>query len=206
MTLLHKLVAGLGLCLATVTAIPSPHSPGTGQAATVPGVTLVRASSALEERQDATCPRKAPADDKHKLYSVNWSGGQFIGPRYSSMSAEMTIPNISFPYPGGRNKSLTYSAIAWIGIGGDPNACDFQAPFGKLQIGFYWQWDALPYKYEGVFAFWGWAPGPGNLLDSLPDVSQRVFTKVGDRVRMTVTQKDNVTGTVFWENFSTGET
>ena len=54
--------------------------------------------------------------------SYIWNGGEVAGPRFVSVTAEVVIPNITFPY--GYNSSAYYSSSVWVGIGGDANTCD----------------------------------------------------------------------------------
>ncbi|KAF9691032.1 hypothetical protein EKO04_011270 [Ascochyta lentis] len=54
----------------------------------------------------------------------------------------------------------------------------------------------------GVFAFYEWFPSAPVFLDD----TEGILTDIGDHVRMSVTQKDNVTGTYTWENFTKNQT
>jgi hypothetical protein len=133
---------------------------------------------------------------KH-IPSFIWNGGEVAGPRFASVTAEVIIPNITFPY--GYNASATYSSSVWVGIGGDKNTCDDPARIkngGLIQGGYYYLYD--PQGDFGVFAFYEWFPDPPIFLDD----TEGIETAIGDHVRMTITQKDNVTGTFTWENFT----
>ncbi|KAJ4348972.1 hypothetical protein N0V95_005020 [Ascochyta clinopodiicola] len=115
----------------------------------------------------------------------------------ASVSAEMIIPNVTFPY--GYNATETYSSSVWVGIGGDANACDNPERVnngGLIQGGFYYMYDKE--GDFGVFAFYEWFPEAPVFLDD----TQSILTDIGDHVRMSVSQKDNVTGTYTWENFT----
>lgn len=119
----------------------------------------------------------------------------------ASASAEMIIPNVTFP--NGYNSSTTYGASVWVGIGGDANACDDPQRVndgGLLQGGFYYLID--PQGDFGVFAFYEWLPLDQVFLDD----TQGILTDFGDHVRFSVSQKDNVTGTYTWENFTKNKT
>ncbi|KAF5654193.1 hypothetical protein FCIRC_13988 [Fusarium circinatum] len=136
---------------------------------------------------------------KH-IPSFNWNGGEAVGPRFASIAAEVIIPNITFPY--GYNASASYGASVWVGIGGDENTCDDPARIksgGIIQGGYYYLYD--PQGDFGVFAFYEWWPDQQVFLDD----TEGIDTAIGDHVRMTVTQKDNVTGTFTWENFTSNK-
>ncbi|WKT52453.1 Peptidase G1 [Fusarium oxysporum f. sp. vasinfectum] len=129
--------------------------------------------------------------------SYIWNGGEVAGPRFASVTAEVIIPNITFPY--GYNASARYGSSVWVGIGGDQNTCDDPARInngGLIQGGYYYLYD--PEGDFGVFAFYEWFPDGPVFLDD----TEGIETAIGDHVRMTVTQKDNVTGTFTWENFT----
>ncbi|EXL98131.1 concanavalin A-like lectin/glucanase domain-containing protein [Fusarium oxysporum II5] len=135
--------------------------------------------------------------DVKNLTSYIWNGGEVAGPRFASVTAEVIIPNITFPY--GYNASARYGASVWVGIGGDQNTCDDPARInngGLIQGGYYYLYD--PEGDFGVFAFYEWFPDGPVFLDD----TEGIETSIGDHVRMTVTQKDNVTGTFTWENFT----
>ncbi|KAJ3543863.1 hypothetical protein NM208_g3358 [Fusarium decemcellulare] len=155
---------------------------------------LIPRSSNLNDR-----PRHQPRDVKHRT-SYIWSGGEVAGPRFESVTAEVVIPNITFPY--GYNASASYSSSVWVGIGGDANTCDDPARVhngGLIQGGYYYMYN--PQGDFGVFAFYEWFPDPPIFLDD----TEGIETAIGDHVRMTVTQKDNTTGTFTWENFSSNK-
>ncbi|KAI1020253.1 hypothetical protein LB503_006098, partial [Fusarium chuoi] len=138
--------------------------------------------------------------DVKQIPSFNWNGGEVAGPRFASITAEVIIPNITFP--DGYNASATYSSSVWVGIGGDQNTCDDPARIkngGILQGGYYYLYD--PEGDFGVFAFYEWFPNPPIFLDD----TEGINTAIGDHVRMTITQKDNVTGTFTWENFTSNK-
>jgi hypothetical protein len=129
--------------------------------------------------------------------SYNWSGGEVAGPRFESVTAEVVIPNITFPY--GYNSSAYYASSVWVGIGGDDNTCDNPELInreGIIQGGYYYLYDKE--GDFGVFAFYEWFPNPPVFLDD----TEGLLTDIGDHVRMTVTQKDNRPGTYTWENFT----
>ncbi|KAI7766951.1 hypothetical protein LZL87_013563 [Fusarium oxysporum] len=129
--------------------------------------------------------------------SYIWNGGEVADLRFASVTAEVIIPNITFPY--GYNASARYGCSVWVGIGGDQNTCDDPARInngGLIQGGYYYLYD--PEGDFGVFAFYEWFPDGPVFLDD----TEGIETAIGDRVRMTVTQKDNVTGTFTWENFT----
>ncbi|KAF6516084.1 hypothetical protein HZS61_004825 [Fusarium oxysporum f. sp. conglutinans] len=129
--------------------------------------------------------------------SYIWNGGEVAGPRFASVTAEVIIPNITFPY--GYNASARYGSSVWVGIGGDQNTCDDPARInngGLIQGGYYYLYD--PEGDFGVFAFYEWFPDGPVFLDD----TEGIETAIGDHVRMTVTQKDNVTGSFTWENFT----
>ncbi|KAF5258327.1 hypothetical protein FOXYS1_11104 [Fusarium oxysporum] len=135
--------------------------------------------------------------DVKNLTSYIWNGGEVAGPRFASVTAEVIIPNITFPY--GYNASARYGSSVWVGIGGDQNTCDDPARInngGLIQGGYYYLYD--PEGDFGVFAFYEWFPDGPVFLDD----TEGIETAIGDHVRMTVTQKDNVTGTFTWENFT----
>ena len=133
---------------------------------------------------------------KHRA-SYNWNGGEVAGPRFASVTAEVIIPNITFPY--GYNSSAWYGSSVWVGIGGDLNRCDDPKLInqgGIIQGGYYYLYDKE--GDFGVFAFYEWFPNPPIFLDD----TEGILTDIGDHVRMTVTQTDNRTGTYTWENFT----
>ncbi|KAJ4252922.1 hypothetical protein NW762_010828 [Fusarium torreyae] len=135
--------------------------------------------------------------DVRKRASYIWNGGEVAGPRFKSVTAEVVIPNINFPY--GYNSSAYYSSSVWVGIGGDKNTCDDPARVnngGLIQGGYYYMYDKE--GDFGVYAFYEWFPDPPVFLDD----TEGIKTNIGDHVRMTVTQKDNTTGTFTWENLS----
>lgn len=143
---------------------------------------------------DAT--RHHPRDVRHRT-SYIWNGGEVAGPRWQSATAEVIIPNITFPY--GYNASVQYGSSVWVGIGGDANTCDDPARVnngGLIQGGYYYLYN--PQGDFGVFAFYEWFPDPPVFLDD----TEGILTNIGDHVRMTVTQKGNTTGTFTWENFT----
>ncbi|KAH6988567.1 concanavalin A-like lectin/glucanase domain-containing protein [Ilyonectria destructans] len=140
--------------------------------------------------------RHQPRDVKH-MTSYNWNGGEVAGPRFASVTAEVVIPNITFPY--GYNSSAYYASSVWVGIGGDQNTCDspnWANNGGLIQGGYYYLYDKE--GDFGVFAFYEWFPNPPIFLDD----TEGILTDIGDHVRMTVTQKDNTTGTFTWENLT----
>ncbi|KZL85930.1 acid proteinase [Colletotrichum incanum] len=132
-----------------------------------------------------------------RSYSKNWSGGAVTDNRYQSVTAEVVIPNITFPY--GYDPKSTYSASVWVGISGYDDFCDVSGPTGLLQGGYYYLYD--PQGDFGVFAFYEWFPDGPVFLDD----TQNILTNIGDRVRITVTQMNNNTGTYTWENLSQGK-
>lgn len=136
-------------------------------------------------------------DVKHRT-SYIWNGGEVAGPRFATATAEVVIPNITFPY--GYNSSAYYSSSVWVGIGGDANRCDdanlVNHQGGLIQGGYYYMYDKE--GDFGVFAFYEWWPDNPVFLDD----AEGILTNIGDHVRMTVTQKDNTTGTFIWENFT----
>ncbi|UPX12673.1 uncharacterized protein EKO05_0003214 [Ascochyta rabiei] len=135
--------------------------------------------------------------DVTQRLSYLWSGGEVYGSRMASVSAEMIIPNITFPH--GYNASATYSSSVWVGIGGDQNMCDNPERVnngGLIQGGFYYMYD--PQGDHGVFAFYEWFPLDPVFLDD----THGILTDIGDHVRMSVSQKNNITGTYTWENFT----
>lgn len=139
--------------------------------------------------------------DVTQRLSYQWSGGSVHGSRMASVSAKMIIPNITFPY--GYNATARYSSSVWVGIGGDPNACDNPELVnngGLLQGGYYYMCDKE--GDFGVFAFYEWIPLAPVLLDN----TQSILTDIGDHVRMSVSQKDNFTRTYTWENFTKNKT
>ncbi|KAH7109197.1 concanavalin A-like lectin/glucanase domain-containing protein [Dactylonectria macrodidyma] len=141
-------------------------------------------------------PRHQPRDVKHRT-SYIWNGGEVAGPRFASVTAEVVIPNITFPY--GYNASAYYSSSVWVGIGGDQNTCDDPNRVnngGLIQGGYYYLYDK--YGDFGVFAFYEWFPNPPVFLDD----TEGILTDIGDHVRMAVTQNDNTTGTFTWENLT----
>uniref|UniRef100_A0A0D2YED6 Uncharacterized protein n=1 Tax=Fusarium oxysporum (strain Fo5176) TaxID=660025 RepID=A0A0D2YED6_FUSOF len=86
--------------------------------------------------------------------------------------------------------SARYGSSVWVGIGGDQNTCDDPARInngGLIQGGYYYLYD--PEGDFGVFAFYEWFPDGPVFLDD----TEGIETAIGDHVRMTVTQKDNVT-------------
>ncbi|KAM0425892.1 hypothetical protein ACHAPT_008830 [Fusarium lateritium] len=140
--------------------------------------------------------RQHSRDVRHRT-SYIWNGGEVAGPRFASVTAEVVIPNITFPY--GYNSSAYYSSSVWVGIGGDQNTCDDPDRVNKgglIQGGYYYLYDKE--GDFGVFAFYEWFPNPPIFLDN----TEGILTDIGDHVRMTVTQKDNITGTFTWENFT----
>ncbi|GKT96579.1 aspergillopepsin-2 heavy chain [Colletotrichum tofieldiae] len=153
---------------------------------------------AIEQRQ--------ASDDKIQMLqsrankrssSRNWSGGVVTDNRYQSVTAEVVIPNITFPY--GYDPKSTYSASVWVGISGYDDFCDVSSPTGLLQGGYYYLYD--PQGDFGVFAFYEWSPDGPVFLDD----TQKILTNIGDHVRMTVTQTNNNTGTYTWENLTQGK-
>ncbi|KAF4975506.1 hypothetical protein FDECE_18567, partial [Fusarium decemcellulare] len=155
---------------------------------------FTRRNSYLNDRS-----RHQLRDVKHRT-SYIWNGGEVAGPRFQSVTAEVIIPNITFPY--GYNASASYSSSVWVGIGGDANTCDDPARIhngGLIQGGYYYMYN--PQGDFGVFAFYQWFPDPPIFLDD----TEGIETAIGDHVRMTVTQKDNTTGTFIWENFTSNK-
>ncbi|EXA29088.1 hypothetical protein FOVG_19376 [Fusarium oxysporum f. sp. pisi HDV247] len=146
--------------------------------------------------QDHGIEQHQVRDVKNRL-SYIWNGGEVAGPRFESVTAEVVIPNITFPY--GYNASASYSSSVWVGIGGDQNTCDDPARVhngGLILGGYYYMYN--PQGDFGVFAFYEWFPDPPHFLDN----EHGILTNIGDHVRMTVKQKDNTTGTFTWENLS----
>ncbi|KAF5024580.1 hypothetical protein F66182_3343 [Fusarium sp. NRRL 66182] len=149
----------------------------------------------LDARHTQLQPR-----DIQRFPSFAWTGGQVVGPQFASATADVIIPNITFPY--GYNASARYTSSVWVGIGGDQNVCDdwgIPNAGGLIQVGYYYLYN--PEGDFGVFAFYEWWPEPPVLLDN----TEGIVTNIGDHVRMTVTQKGNTTGTVIWENLTTKE-
>lgn len=143
------------------------------------------------QRRDTT---RQQARAVKNVMSFTWNGGEVVGPRFASVTAEVIIPNITFPY--GYNSSAWYGSSVWVGIGGDENTCDDRSKGGLIQGGYYYLYDKE--GDFGVFAFYEWWPDPPVMMDN----TYGIKTDIGDHVRMTVTQKDNTTGTYLWENLT----
>ncbi|OLN82025.1 Aspergillopepsin-2-like protein 2 [Colletotrichum chlorophyti] len=131
-----------------------------------------------------------------KSRSRTWSGGLVTDNRYQSVTAEVVIPNITFP--DGYDPKTIYSSSVWVGISGYDDLCDVPGPTGLWQGGYYYLYDSS--GEFGVFAFYEWSPDGPVFLDE----TENITTSIGDHVRMTVTQKNNNTGTYTWENLTQG--
>ncbi|OBR10434.1 Acid proteinase [Colletotrichum higginsianum IMI 349063] len=168
-------------------------------------VAALDVSVAKEAHRLAIERREASRDEAHTLQSRtnnrsrsrNWSGGAVTNDRYQSVTAEVIIPNITFP--DGYDPKTTYSSSVWVGISGYDDFCDVAGQTGLIQGGYYYLYDKE--GDFGVFAFYEWFPDGPVFLDD----TEKILTNIGDHVRMTVTQKNNNTGTYTWENLTQGK-
>jgi hypothetical protein len=135
-----------------------------------------------------------------KTDSYNWSGGLvYSNKTFNYVSAEMIVPNITFP-EGGYNSSINYESSVWIGFSGYENFYTDSTPRGLWQTGFYYLFDT--YGDFGVYPFYEWYPDGPLFWDTQ---GNDLLLKVGHKIRMTLEISSDSNGTAVFENLSSGK-
>lgn len=126
-------------------------------------------------------------DGANIVYNQNWAGAVLIGSNYTSVTANVIIPNAQAPT---KKTSGSYATTTWVGI--DGAACSTTA---LLQAGVDSYVDNGRVRYE---AWYEWYPKPSTPFSNFA-------IKMGDVINMTVTATSATSGIATLQNLSTGK-
>ncbi|KAF3765066.1 concanavalin A-like lectin/glucanase [Cryphonectria parasitica EP155] len=129
-------------------------------------------------------PPYSSASKRDVSESLNWSGVELIGTKYTSVTGTIVVPTID-PSASNYTEGTQYGGAIWVGIDGDSCAA-------LLQTGIFLTIE------DGVVGYSAWACW-------LPDVDTLdVSISAGDSIQMTVTAIGTNSGIAVIDNLSTG--